>query len=543
MRGGRALQVAGLIGLIAGVVTCAASDLDSNSSPDQDGAAESGTGTTGSGPTSGDMGPTKSHVVQTEAGFGGSQGSGGGTGGAGGAPEDPLLDECALKGYDTLTAVLAVEDTNAYAAPAYAREILRSADGDIPAQDLIKPHEFFNYYALPYDLPAGDTPIGVTAGMREISPGSGEYRVYVGVTAPKPTARPRVNVAIVVDTSLSMTAASMLRAKAIAKGIGKSLREGDVVSLVTWNPEVPPILDAVVVSGPDDPVVTKAIDGLYVDGSSDLQAGLVRGYQLAKKQADVSSLNRVVYISDGRVTLGTWEEEIVKSHARGLGPEQPRVLLVGAATGPGPGYDEGMMAKMTAAGEGSYVYVDSEAEAGRLFHDRFDEVMGEPIYENVTLTFSVPGYFEISVPLVEDGSYTPDPTAVVGRPLAPGDSVTFNQIVRVCHPLVIKNDHMVDITIGWWERGNPVTQTSKTSLSLGEMLKTAHPGIQKAHAISLYIDALQSGDPMILLKSWTEIDIINGSFKPQADKPGDPELEEILGLIKRHPNYAPPAQP
>jgi len=544
----RALQVAGVIGLFISGVTCMVA-----SEPEEGRDRSNGTGATGEA-SGGYDGPTKSgvHSANTTSapvpGAGGSGGAGGdinqgGQGGAGGNKVE-IPAECEVKVKETFTATLAVEDTNAYASPAYVREILKSDSNDAPSLNLIKGHEFFNYYALPYAGP-GNLPVGITAGMREVGPG--EYRFLVGVTAPQATARPRVNVAIVVDTSISMTVAAMVRARAIARAIGKSLNEGDVVSLVTWNPDVLPKPAGLVVSGPDDPAFTSAVDALYADGGSDLQAGLVRGYELVKKSFDPVALNRVVFISDGRVTLGTWEEDIVRSHAQSS--DGKNVLLVGAATGPGPGYDDSMMTKMTAAGLGSYVYVDSELEAARLFHERFDEVMGEPYYDNVTLSLAVPGI--LSMPEVDEdsGSYTLDPATVVGRPLAPGDSVTFNHVMQACHPLVINAsyDHTVNIAIAWRKRGTGETQTTETKLTIGELMSSTHPGIEKANAIALYVDALQSvgggGDPKVLGLAWTAIDEINSkSFKPDASKPGDPELEEILGLLKRHPKYSVPAQ-
>jgi Ca-activated chloride channel family protein len=548
----RALQVAGVIGLFISGVTCMASEHET-SVPDVGASPGTGTGGESSG---GYGGPSKSGAYSENiaqgipaGGAGGGGGDDGGAGGAGGLKGDPAPDECVKMAQLTFTAVLAVEDTNAYASPAYVRDILKTDDGDAPSLGLIKPHEFFNYYSLPYDAPK-ELLFGLTAGMREVAPGSGEYRFLVGVTAPKKaTARPRVNVAIVVDTSLSMTTAAMVRARAIARAIGKSLREGDVVSLVTWNPDAPPKPAALVVSGPEDPMFTSAVDKLYADGGSDLQAGLVRGYELVEKSYDPSALNRLVFISDGRVTLGDWEEEIVRAHAQGLEGEGKKVLLVGAATGPAPGYVDSMMTKMTGAGLGSYVYVDSEVEAARLFHDRFDEVMGKPFFDTVTISIDVPGYFSMPEPNPNDASYSSDPMAVVGRPLAPGDSMTFNQVMKACHPLVINDDHPAGITVSWRLHGDPVLQTGdKIPFSIGELTKATHPGILKANAIALYVDALRSGggkgDPAVLLDAWTEIDTINSTwFKPEAGKPGDPELEEILALLKRHPKYSAPSQP
>jgi Ca-activated chloride channel family protein len=482
---------------------------------------------------------------------GGSTGTGsggdGGMGGAGGNNFDPEFEACVQKGLTRLSATMAVEDTNAYAAPAYVRDVLKSENGDVPRPNLIKPHEFFNYYAFPYEAAApGD--VGITAGLLELNPGegTGEYRIVVGVTAPAAPPPPRMNIAIVVDTSASMTVAAMARARAVAKATARSLRAGDVVSLVTWNPGVPPLLAGHVVTGPEDPAVVSAIDTLYADGGSDLQAGLGRGYELAEKSFDAVALNRVVFISDGRMTLGAWEEKIVLRHAQGGTDGTKPIFLVGAATGPGDGYDETLMARLTAVGFGSYVYVDSEAEATRLFKDRFHEVVGAPAMGNVKLTLTVPGYFDIlKFEEVSEG-YETNPEAVRGRPLAPGDSMTFKYDMKTCHPSVIADPDLVEINVAWEPWGTGATQERKLTFDMLNLMKTPNPnpGIEKAYAVASYIDALQSdsgaGNKDVLNNAWKKINLINTtSFAPG----GDPELNEILALIMRHPKFPDPPQP
>ncbi len=487
------------------------------------------------------------------AGVGGSTGSGsGGAGGlndpgmGGAKPAVPIPDKCAQKASQRVSAAMSIEDPDAFAAPAYVRDILKSENGDTPSANLVKPHEFFNYYAVPY-APAGSGSVGITAGLWKMAPDSPDfvqYRLTVGVTAPLAPTRPRANIAIVVDTSISMTNTGITRARAIVKAIGKSLKEGDVVSLVTWNPDVPPLLDGLVVSGPDDPAFATAAGELYADGGSDIQAGLLRGYDLADKTFDKDGLNRLVFISDGRVTLGPSEEKVVRDHAYDI---LKKITLVGAATGPAAGYDETFMATLAKAGLGSYVYVDSEAEATRLFYDRFGEVMGEPIYEGVTLTLNVPAYLEL-VGFVEPESeqYSSDLTGIAGRPLAPGDAMTFNQILKACHPDVINLDHTVTANITWIDRATGASGAASVDLKLAELLdNSAHPGIRKANAIALFAEALQANEgsaPVALGDAWAQINTINDFFK-EGGMLGDAELEEILALLKRHPKYLPPAQP
>jgi len=555
---GTALRAAGMIGLLLSVARCGFDSEvllgDGDYSPEPRPGLNDGPTRAGGNIDQAESGGSTSGPAGVGGGAGSGEGGAGGDfndpgmGGGGGNPAASIPPDCAEKASQRVVAAMSIEDPDAFAAPAYVRDILKSENGDTPSANLLKPHEFFNYYAVPY-APAGSGSVGITAGLWKMapdSPDSGEYRLTVGVTAPLAPNRPRANIAIVVDTSISMTNTGITRARAIVKAIGKSLKEGDVVSLVTWNPDVPPLLDGLVVGGPDDPAFATAAGGLYADGGSDIQAGLLRGYELADKTFDKDGLNRLVFISDGRVTLGSSEQNVVRDHARDL---LKKITLVGAATGPAAGYDETFMATLAEAGLGSYVYVDSEAEATRLFHDRFGEVMGEPIYDGVTLTLNVPAYFELVdfVEPAESEQYSSELSGIAGRPLAPGDAMTFNQILKACHSQVISDEHTVTAIVTWIDRATGAPGSASVELKMVELFNNSvHPGIRKANAISFFADALRSGggfgDPVALGDAWARINTINDFFK-EAGKPGDSELEEILALLKRHPKYPPPAQP
>lgn len=553
----RALQAVGIIGLILNAAMCGFSADEAGgeafeAGPSNGSGPSGGSGTEivdvlmGGGKVStftpgggGEGGITGSAGGAANGGSGGS-GLGGSDGGTGGIEDEKdKLAQCKAKAFEgDLLVAFSVDDSNALASPAYVRDILKSEDGVAPNLDLIKDQEFFNYYVIPYSEP-GSEPVGVTAALRKTAINDTTYRLLVGVTTPPAPPRPRVNVSIVVDASVSMGAAGMARARAIVKAIGKSLKAGDVVSLVTWT-QTERELKGHIVAGPDDPKLTEIANGLAIDGGSDLHSALTRGYELAEQSYDPVGLNRLILISDGRVTVGPWETGMVEKHAQGGESNKP-VLLVGAATGPADGYDEAFMTKLTKVGRGAYVYVSSEAEATRLFQDRFDEVVGAPVFENVKLTVQAPGYFEVPGLNSDDGSTPPFPPTsadVLGRPLAPGDSMTFNQIVTVCHSNVINSENIdpVRISISWLKQGTLEAGSVDVDFSVAQLLDNVHLGIQKAHAITYFAEALRSGTSADLSNAWTQINSLNAGWKPSLDMPGEPDLEEMMALIKRHPN-------
>jgi Ca-activated chloride channel family protein len=525
----RPLQVVVLAAGMVGMVTCMAQDeAASNEFADP-----WGVGVTKGGGKGANMASIPVGGGAATSGVGGTGGVEGlpGGGGAGGDPEYfDISDECKELASTRFDFTMSVERSNATGSPVYVRDVLKNEDGLLPSQAMIKPQEFLNYYTIDYGVPIAEV-LGMTARLEEIGENTGEHRILVGLSALPPLPRPRMTATIVVDNSPSMTGNSMVRARAVVGSIAASMKDGDVVSLVTWNPDGPPILNGHIVTKsietPEDPVIKGSLQKVYAGGSADLHAGLTRGYELAKLHYTAGGLNRLVFITDGRVTVGEPELQYISAHASG-DVDEKSIHLVGVSTGASKGYDDATMMRMTTAGRGSSIYIDSVAEAEQIFEARFDEVM-DVAMTNVVLVMSLPGYFNIPTFFNGSPGYSTDPGEVVGQPLAPGDSMTFNHIVTACHPDVVNNDDLISLRLRWTMPDGVPMEKSET-LTVGALLAAQGNGLKKAKAVLLYAEALKAELNPNLHAAYDEIAAIQAELQ-------DPELEEIMALIKRHPNY------
>ena len=103
--------------------------------------------------------------------------------------------------------------------------------------------------------------------------------------------------------------------KESCRAIAASLKLGDAVSMVEWDTENLVTLAGYEVTGPDDTILLDAIEDLAAGGGTDLNGGLVSGYELAQQTYDINMLNRIVLVSDGGANAGVTDIELIAENA------------------------------------------------------------------------------------------------------------------------------------------------------------------------------------------------------------------------------------
>jgi Ca-activated chloride channel family protein len=515
------LGVAGILGTC--FWACSGSNDATNGAHSGTGGSIAGTG----GSSAGTGGSTGGSGGLSTGGYSGSAGaSSGGSGngpGAGGSPPgaDAGAPDAAPPACETLDPAkdaifyLSADDSNSMASPAIARWHLDH--GQMVPAWVIRTFEFLNYYNVGY--PAA--PSGTLSITTELQPGELEsYELQIGVAAPA-AAKPRrpMNLTFVLDTSGSMAGEPMSRQKSALLAIAGQLKQGDTVSMLTWNTVNNLELDSHVVLGPNDPVVTAKVNALSAGGGTNLSGGLQKGYQIAQKNFVANELNRVVLISDGMANVGVVDENVIGDGAKlndGDG-----VYLVGV--GVGSGVNDMLMNVVTDLGRGAYVYLDRPEEAGKIFGPRFDEVM-DVAARSVQVELQLPWYMAISKFHGEE--FSTNPEEIEPQHLAPNDAMVFNQIVRPCDPAVFSVDDQVQVTTRWQTPGTHQNKETQTSITLGQLLAATPKYLPKAKAIIAYAEALKT-------QSQAKLDEAMALVEAADPAHTDPELLEIAALLQK----------
>lgn len=239
------------------------------------------------------------------------------------------------------------------------------ASGWQPEPDSIRPEEWVNAFRYG-DVNDGPDALATTIETAAATAGSPALmRIGVSTVELADEDRPPANVTFVIDTSGSMDIRERLgMVKASLALLTRNLRADDTVAIVIYGSDAAPVLAPTKVA--DWRTIVDAIDSLQPGGSTNMEAGLFLGYELARESFDPDALNVVVLASDGVANVGSTDPEVLTSTITRAGEEGIKLVTVGFGMG---NYNDVLMEQLANQGDGFYSYVDTYAEAVRLFVD------------------------------------------------------------------------------------------------------------------------------------------------------------------------------
>ena len=237
------------------------------------------------------------------------------------------------------------------------------ANGYRPEPDSIRVEEWVNAFSYG-DAPATDADLAVTTESSAHGD-DGTAIVRVGVTSRQLSdeARPPANITFVIDTSGSMDIRERLGlVQSSLALLVRSLRTDDTIAIVTYGDSATPLLAPTPVA--EWPRIVDAIDSLAPGGSTNMEAGLMLGYEAARDSFDPDALNVVVLASDGVANQGVTDADVLTDEITQAGDEGIHLVTVGYGMG---NYNDQLMEQLADQGDGFYSYVDTFHEAVELF--------------------------------------------------------------------------------------------------------------------------------------------------------------------------------
>ena len=176
-----------------------------------------------------------------------------------------------------------------------------------------------------------------------------------------------LNVTLVLDASGSMADGNRVDiARAAAESIRKSLRRDDRIAVVHFTDEV---IDNLTVEHdkPDSRKVRKSIDRLEPHGSTNVQAGLDVGVQLANEARweRPNSHNYVILMSDGVANVDATNPFAILESAGDYDSSNPlRLITIGVGI---ENYNDYLLEQLAQHGNGWYRYLDDTGQARATF--------------------------------------------------------------------------------------------------------------------------------------------------------------------------------
>lgn len=354
-----------------------------------------------------------------------------------------------------------------------ARNQLRN--GVLPDTYSVRTEEFVNFFdqGWPEAEERGLTIRADGARVPFLADSHRVLRVSVQGQAVPASDRKPANLTFVVDTSGSMADSGKLDlVKAGLHRLVRSLGRDDTVEIVSFSNESRVVLERTHVTDGGEARIGAAIDGLWPEGSTNVQAGLALGYRGARGAYERGAVNRVVLATDGIANTGATTAEQILSTVSEEAGKGIQLAAVGVGFG---SYNDDLLEQLADKGDGFYAYVDQIGEAERLFAERLTSTLQTVALDGkaevrfnpeVVRSYRLLGYDDRGIP---DGSLQ-DPTVDGGETGAghvttavydielssselSRDSVLATAMVHWTDPdITTGRDRALDITLGQVER-------------------------------------------------------------------------------------------
>ena len=252
-----------------------------------------------------------------------------------------------------------------------AQRVIFAIDKFLPLPiEHIRPHELLNYFSFETAPVPREDDFSVLADIAPDPKQAGIYNLALAIKG-RPVdmqARRNTNLTFVVDRSGSMSDEG--RMSYLKRGMNQmmgQLKTGDLVNVVLFDhEECTPIENFVV--GRDNPeILKKAIDKMQPRGSTDVNLGLTKGYELADRGFQQTYNNRVVLVTDALANTGDTDPRTMAMVGKYYDSRKIRLSGVGV----GREFNDALLDKLTERGRGAYVFLGSEAEVDAVFGSRF----------------------------------------------------------------------------------------------------------------------------------------------------------------------------
>ncbi len=237
--------------------------------------------------------------------------------------------------------------------------------GALPPPEAVRVEEFVNAFEQGYNPPP-DVAFAIYAdGAPSPYQPDGTQLIRVGIQGyDVPEAqRQAANLTFVIDVSGSMDMENRLGlVKRSLELLVERLRPDDTVAIVVYGSEARVVLSPT--TGADKGAILNAIYSLTPDGSTNAEAGLKLGYSLAYANFRPGGINRVILCSDGVANVGATGPDEILTSIRAYADAGIQLSTLGFGMG---NFNDVLMEQLADKGDGVYGYIDTIAEAQKLF--------------------------------------------------------------------------------------------------------------------------------------------------------------------------------
>jgi Ca-activated chloride channel homolog len=418
----------------------------------------------------------------------------------------------------------------------YARRLI--LNGDRPARNQVRPEEFVNAFRQDYPQPPGDGFTVFADGShmpRTDRSGSTTRLLRIGLQtrAEDPQLRPDAALTFVIDVSGSMGETGKLDlVKDALHTLVDQLRDSDEVAIVAYDSQSRVLREMAPVNSRTS--LHRIIDRLRAGGSTNLEAGLLAGYKVARAGYLPGGTNRVILLSDGLPNVGNTTAAPILRTIREEAAKKISLLGVGV----GSDYGDQFMEQLVDAGDGFVTYVSERAQARDLFVYRLPATLAvRALDAKVQVTFDPSTVASYRLVGYEDRALAASQfrdDRVDGGEVGPGHSVTALYVLR------LRGDDGEEFGSGWIGQArvrwlDPVSREAlekAVNISLADLdgdFAGASPRLQVCYVAGFFAELLR-GSPYGEQVSPRDLE---AEAEQAFHATGDPQVAELADLIRR----------
>ncbi|MEZ4860818.1 MAG: von Willebrand factor type A domain-containing protein [Caldilineaceae bacterium] len=379
-------------------------------------------------------------------------------------------------------------------------------DGNLPPADAVRVEELVNYFDYHYPYPDAAATFGITMdaaptpfGPSPMGEGRNTTLLRIGLQGYDIPADARKDVALtfVIDVSGSMDMENRLGlAKRALNLLVEELRPTDTVAIVVYGSRARTVLP--MTSAAEKNTIIDAIGRLAPDGSTNAEAGLRMGYELAWRAYNPNAINRVVLISDGVANVGQTGPDAILATIAQYAAQGITMTSVGVGMG---NYNDVLMEQLADQGDGFYAYVDDIAAARKLFVDDLtstlqtiakDAKIQVDFNPETVASYRLVGYENRDV---ADDDFRND--EVDGGEVGAGHSVTALYEVVLQPAVQDTQAPLATVYVRWQDLTTGEVMESNRTLTYGAITPTfdaAAPSFQLAATVAQYGEILRNSE-------------------------------------------------
>lgn len=254
--------------------------------------------------------------------------------------------------------------------------------------------DFVNYHKHQIKIPTDTKPALSIDYNNSLCDDSDRFILQIGIATPfkenLPKSQKDVNVSLVIDNSGSMSGGKLEYVKQAMKTFIGELPDGANVSIVVFSSDAE-LRQKNVKLTTNRSKIYQIIDGIYTAGSTNINAGMMLGYEEIIKAHKAGMNSRLILLTDGMTNAGETNHEKILENSKRYNDEGIEISTIGV----GQYIDFDLLRSLSDYGRGSNHFIgEAEKDIQKVFISEVESLLYN-LGKDAEITIELPEGFSI----------------------------------------------------------------------------------------------------------------------------------------------------